>query len=65
MSIYEQLPETLSILKEVMEFQPELDELPRCLCGNLIDSDDPDEPFCIECKIEGAEIRCRALEGGG
>lgn len=58
------LPEALSHLKEAMEFEPSLDDLPRCLCGNLIDSDDPEEPFCTECKVEGAELRWRATQEG-
>jgi hypothetical protein len=56
MNIYRHLPETVSYLKAI-----EPTELPHCLCGNLIDSDDPDEAFCMECKMEGSELRYKIL----
>jgi len=62
MNIYGHLPKALSHLKEATDFEPELDERLRCLCGELIDSDDPDEAFCIDCKVAGAEILCGILE---
>ena len=53
-NIFGHLPELLKSLKGL---DPRVDDPPRCLCGDLIDSDDPDEAFCVECKVEGSMLR--------
>lgn len=48
----EYIPEFLDYIKRFTN-----NDSPRCLCGELIDSDDPDEIWCIDCKVSSAEMR--------
>lgn len=53
--MYNVAPADVAILETDDTMIDQADAFPRCQCGNLIITDDPDADQCVECAAEAAE----------